>query len=90
MEPLGLIGGVVTLVLLVGLGIYAYPMLLKRRHGRAAVAAISVGLFVLFFLFDRGAEAPAPWVSAAFALLWTAAPLIAALIVRRVDPKTRY
>jgi hypothetical protein len=91
MSTLGLVGGIVTLVLLVALGIYVYPMLLKRRSGKLIIGAGTVLLAGVFYLFDRGGfEAPPAWLSAALALLWALAPLIAALIVRRVDPKTRY
>jgi hypothetical protein len=91
MDTLGLIGGSATLVLLVALGIYLYPMLLKRRGGWLMIAGCTVVLTVVFYLFDRGGfEPPAVWLSAGLALLWALAPLVAALIVRRVDRKTRY
>ena len=91
MSFIGLLGGVVTLVLLVALGIYIYPMLLKRRWGWPAIGATTVLLAALFFTFDLASgAATAVWRSALLALLWALAPLVAALIVRRVDPKTRY
>lgn len=91
MSTLGVVGGIVTLVLLVSLGIYAYPMLLKRRWGWPAIAVLTIALAALFFGFDRAGGTPSAWwLSALLALLWALAPLIAALIVRRVDPKTRY
>jgi predicted ABC-type exoprotein transport system permease subunit len=48
MSTLGVVGGIVTLVLLVGLGIYAYPMLLKRRWGWPAIAVLTIALAALF------------------------------------------
>ena len=52
---------------------------------------LTIALAALFFGFDRAGGTPSAWwLSALLALLWALAPLIAALIVRRVDPKTRY
>lgn len=64
------LAGAVTVVALVGGGVFFYPWLLGRRGGAIAVAAITAALTALFYYFDRGSGT----ASAAFALLWAAAP----------------
>ncbi len=66
------LAGAVTVVALVSGGIFVYPWLLARRRGAIAVAAITAALAALFFFFDRSSGSAT--VSAAFALLWSAAP----------------
>lgn len=80
------LAGVVTIVLLVSLGIFIYPWLLKRKNGAAIIAAATVILFVLYFAFDRGYGTPAGR-AAGFGLLWACAPIVAALIVHRIGAK---
>jgi len=80
--PNGLAGSV-TVVALIGFGVFLYPWLLKRRGGAAAVAAITAALTALFFWFDRGSGNSA--LSAAFALLWAAGPAAAGVIVYRLQ-----
>jgi hypothetical protein len=77
------LAGSVTVAALIGFGIFLYPWLLKRRGGAAAVAAITAVLVVLFFYFDRGRGAAA--LSAALAALWAAGPVIAGVIVHRMQ-----
>jgi hypothetical protein len=77
------LAGSVTVAALVGFGIFLYPALLKRRGGAAAVAAITAVLALLFFWFDQGSGNPA--ASAAFALLWAAGPVVAGVIVYRLQ-----
>ncbi len=81
MAPVWL-AGTVTVVALVGLGIFVYPWLLTRRSGAVAVAAITAALAVLFYLFDRRDDPP---LSAALALLWAAGPVLAGVIVYRIQ-----
>ncbi len=75
--------GTVTIVALVGLGIFVYPWLLARRGGAAVIAVATLALALLFHRFDRGSGA-SPVVSAGFATLWALAPAITAVIVRRL------
>ena len=77
------LAGALTVVALVGGGIFLYPWLLARRGGAIAVTAITAALALLFFLFDRGSDNPA--ASAAFAVLWAAAPAAVGLLVRRLQ-----
>jgi Ca2+/Na+ antiporter len=77
------LAGSVTVAFLVGFGIFLYPWLLRRRFGAAVVALASVVLAMLYFYFDAGRSDAA--VSAAFALLWAAAPVITGVIVYRLQ-----
>ena len=77
------LSGALTVVALVGGGIFLYPWLLARRGGAVAVTAITAALAPLFFLFDRGSGSPI--ASAAFALLWAAAPAVVGLVVFRLQ-----
>lgn len=85
--PTGL-AGAITILALVGLGIFGYPALLKRRGGVVAIAACTALLALLFYAFDRGSGA-APAVSATLALLWALAPVVAGVIVHRLQTHKR-
>ena len=80
--PTALAGGV-TIAALVGLGIFIYPWLLGRKHGAGAIGAITVLLTFLFYTFDRSNDVPIS-TSAALALLWALAPVLAGVIVYRL------
>jgi hypothetical protein len=77
------LAGSVTVAVLVGCGIFLYPWMLKRRGGAAAVAAITVAVALLYFLFDRGSGSAA--LSATLALVWALAPVLAGVIVHRLQ-----
>lgn len=84
--PIG-IAGAITIVLIVGLGIFVYPRLLAKRGGKWIVALATALLAVLFHAFDSrsgltGTTAAA--VAAALAL----APLAAGLIVWRLQRRS--
>jgi len=79
--------GTVTIACLVGLGIFIYPWLLRRRGGALAVGALTALLTLLFYLFDRGSRV-ATAASALLALLWALGPLIAGVIVYRLQRGT--
>jgi glucan phosphoethanolaminetransferase (alkaline phosphatase superfamily) len=81
------VAGTITIVLLVVLGIFVYPWLLKKRFGGAVVAAATALLALMFYQFDRGHGASAA-TSAALGVLWAAAPAVAGLIVARIQRKT--
>ena len=76
--------GTVTIVALIGLGIFIYPWLLARRGGAGAIGAVTVLLSFLFYVFDRRNDVPIP-VSALLALLWAVAPVAVGFIVRRIQ-----
>jgi hypothetical protein len=75
--------GTVTLVALIGLGIFLYPWLLRRPGGHAAVGTMTVLLAIVFYLFDRSLETPiiTSWL---FAALWAAAPAAVALFLHKM------
>jgi len=78
------IAGAVTVALIVVLGIFVYPALLRRAVGRAAVAAMTALLVALFFLFDHGSGlSGAGQFVVAIAL--GLAPLLAGAIVYRLQ-----
>jgi hypothetical protein len=79
---LGLAGST-TIVALVVLGILVYPWLLQKRYGPWVIAACTGLLALLFFYFDHSRGTPLV-ISAAFGTLWAVAPVIAALIARRL------
>ncbi|MCS7100951.1 MAG: hypothetical protein NZL99_04550 [Burkholderiaceae bacterium] len=76
------LAGALTVVLLIGCGVFLYPWLLARRGGLPWVIALTVLLAVLFYFFDRPRAQP-PVISLAFALLWTALPLVAGIAADR-------
>lgn len=75
------IAGSVTVLLLVVLGLFIYPRLLRRRGGALMIGASTVVLTVLFYLFDNppGLETG---TSGLLALVWALLPLIAGLLVK--------
>jgi len=78
------LAGTITLAALVGLGIFVYPWLLQRKGGAGVIGAITVLLTFLFYAFDSSKDVPAA-VSAALAVLWAAAPVVAGAIVYRLS-----
>lgn len=74
------LAGTVTIVCLVGLGIFIYPWLLRQKGGAGAIGAITVLLTFVFYNFDRANDVPIV-ASAALALLWALAPVVAGLVV---------
>ena len=77
------LAGSFTAAALVAFGIFLYPWLLGRRRGVAAVGLITTALAVLYFYFDLGSDDAL--VSAVFASLWAAAPLLVGVIVHRLQ-----
>jgi hypothetical protein len=78
------LAGSVTIALIVVLGIFVYPWLLKRRYGGAAVAATTLLLAALFVAFQHASSDAADdvgWWAGLAALV----PLIAGLIVARIQ-----
>ena len=80
--PLWLAGGL-TIVAFVGLGVFLYPLWLRRSPGRVLVALVTVVLAMLFYWFDGGRTGE-PALRMALASLWAVAPLIVGLIVTRL------
>ena len=79
--------GAITVALIVVLGIFVFPALLRQTTGRWAVAIVTLALMALFFAFDRGSGLSSyPMVSAIAIGL---APLLAGTIVYRLQRGTR-
>jgi multisubunit Na+/H+ antiporter MnhG subunit len=77
------VAGTVTIVALIGLGIFVYPWLLKRKDGVGVIGALTVLLAFLFYAFDSSRSEPIA-TSAGLALLWALAPVLAGVIVHRL------
>ena len=80
------VGGAITIALIVGLGIFVYPSLLGRRYGPWIVAMTTLllgGLFVGFQLRSSGSGSSL--YSLALAALWALGPVIAGVIVWRIQ-----
>jgi hypothetical protein len=84
--PLGA-AGALTVAAIVGLGIFVYPWLLKRRGGAFWLAAITALLVPLFFAFDVGRGRSAA-LSLLFAFAWALGPVAAGVIVYRMQRKS--
>lgn len=78
------IAGAVTVALIVILGIFVYPALLRRAIGRAAVAVMTALLVGLFYLFDHGSGLSGAWQFMT-AIALGLAPLLAGSIVYRLQ-----
>jgi hypothetical protein len=78
------LAGTVTIVALIGLGIFIYPWLLRLRGGVPAIGAITVILTFVFYVFDRSNDVPIA-ASALLAALWALAPVAAGVVVWRLS-----
>lgn len=76
------VAGSITIVAVVGLGIFVYPWLLVRKGGVAAIAAATIALALAFFYFDR-ARGTSAEASGAFALILALVPVVVGVIARR-------
>lgn len=83
--PLGL-AGALTIAAIVGLGIFVYPLLLRRRGGIWWIGVVTVALAALFFLFDQQ-RGRSPTLSLLFAALWALVPAAAAWLADRLRRK---
>ncbi len=82
------ISGPATIALIVVPGIFAYPWLMRRPGGRAAIAVATLVLAGLFMLFEAGSEASTV-LSVGCAGLLALAPLAAGIVVARLqDPSS--
>lgn len=76
--------GAVTIACLVGLGTFLYPWLLRRRGGGLIVGVMTVLLTLAYTVFDRG-NGVALTTSVLLAFLWAIAPVVAGVIVYRLQ-----
>ena len=84
-ELSGEVTGAITIALIVVLGIFVYPWLLAQRYGPWVVGAMTIVFGALFVAFQgRGSSA----YSMALAAAWALGPLIAGVIVYRIQRKS--
>jgi hypothetical protein len=81
--PVG-VSGSISVALIVVLGIFVFPWLMRRRAGRVVVVVTTVLLAALFIAFEtaRGSSEAASFVVAG---LLGAAPALTAVIVTRLQ-----
>jgi hypothetical protein len=77
--------GAITIALIVGLGIFVYPWLLAQRYGAWIVGLTTILLGALFVGFQGSGSSA---VSLAFAAGWALGPVIAGVIVFRIQRKS--
>ena len=77
------VAGSVTIVALVALGVFIYPLWLQQPLGRVLVAMSTAGLAALFHWFDGGRTADPVW-RMTLALVFALAPVGVGLIVARI------
>ena len=79
------VAGAITIALIVGLGIFVYPWLLAQRYGALVVGLITILLGALFVGFQGSGSSA---YSLAFAAGWALGPVIAGVIVHRLQRKS--
>ena len=79
------VAGAITIALIVVLGIFVYPWLLARSSGPWIVGLMTIVLGALFVGFQGSGST---MVSLAFAAGWALGPVIAGVIVRRIQRKS--
>jgi len=79
------VAGAITIALIVGLGIFVYPWLLAQRYGPWIVGLMTILLGVLFVSFQGSGSSA---YSLAFAAGWALGPVIAGVIVYRIQRKS--
>ena len=77
--------GAITIGLIVVLGIFVYPWLLTQRYGVWVVTLTTILLGVLFAAFQGPASST---YSSILAAGWALGPVLAAVIVRRIERKS--
>ena len=78
--------GAITIALIVGLGIFVYPWLLTRRYGLWVIAVMTLLLAGVFIAFELGSSASGSSLySLALAVFWALGPVIAGVIVWRIQ-----
>lgn len=80
------LAGSLTILFLVGFGIFFYPWLLKRRGGLFVAVGLTGLLALLFYGFDA-ASGSRPGASVTLALVWALLPLLTGVIVKRLQTR---
>jgi hypothetical protein len=79
------VAGAITIALIVGLGIFVYPWLLAQRYGPWIVGLMTILLGALFIGFQGSGSSA---YSLTFAAGWALGPVIAGVIVHRLQRKS--
>jgi hypothetical protein len=79
------VASAITIVLIVGLGIFVYPWLLAQRYGLWVVGLMTLVLGLLFVVFQGSASSTSSRMVAGGLAL---APVITGVIVRRIQRKS--
>lgn len=79
------VAGAITIALIVVLGIFVYPWLLAQRYGPWVVGLTTVLLGAVFISFQGSGSSA---YSVAFAAGWALGPVIAGVIVYRIQRKS--
>ena len=82
------VAGAITIALIVGLGIFVYPWLLAQRYGAWIVGVVTILLGALFVSVQgsrSGGSSTYSWVLAAG---WALGPVIAGVLVHRIQRKS--
>ena len=77
--------GAITIALIVGLGIFVYPWLLAQRYGLWIVGLMTILLSALFVVFQGSGSST---YALAFAAGWALGPVVAGVIVYRIQRKS--
>lgn len=77
--------GAITIAVIVGLGVFVYPWLLTQRYGPWMVGLLTLLLGALFVIF-QGSDSST--YSRAMAAGWSLGPVIAGVIVWRIQRKS--
>jgi len=84
-ELSGQVAGAITIALIVVLGIFVYPWLIAQRYGPWVVGVMTILLGALFVIFQGSGSST---YSLALAAAWALGPLIAGVIVYRIQRKS--
>ena len=75
------LAGALTILFLVGFGIFLYPWLLKRRGGLPIVLLLTAALATMFYFFDE-ASGVESGTSRLLGLIWALLPLGTGFLVK--------
>ena len=84
-ELSGQVAGAITIALIVVLGIFVYPWLIAQRYGPWVVGVMTILLGALFVIFQGSGSST---YSQALAAAWALGPVIAGVIVYRIQRKS--
>ena len=84
-ELSGQVAGAITIALIVILGVFVYPWLIAQRYGPWVVGVMTILLGALFVIFQGSGSSTS---SLALAAAWALGPVLAGIIVYRIQRKS--